>query len=281
MIKILRYAALLLLPLAPASAGESAQMLKHGIAATLTLPDGEGPFPAVLMMHGLGSSQNEVGNLLLDAADALAEEGIASMRFDFRGFGKSLGDTGAFTLDRQSEDARTALAALQNAPDIDPAHIGVLGFSFGGGAAIELAAAEPGVIRSVVVWAPVGDYAADMRESMGQRAFDRAAEDGIAGIDFGWRTMALRKAFFDSLLQRDLYRSLQSYAGAFLIINGEDDPYRKYAEPMIEAAAGFDKQAVVIEGADHIFNVYQPGQSKVAELMELTVRRFSRTLVIQ
>lgn len=256
-------------------------MLKHGIAATLTLPDGEGPFPAVLMMHGLGSSQNEVGNLLLDAADALAEEGIASMRFDFRGFGKSLGDTGAFTLDRQSEDARTALAALQNAPDIDPAHIGVLGFSFGGGAAIELAAAEPGVIRSVVVWAPVGNYAADMRESMGQSAFDRAAEDGIAGIDFGWRTMALRKAFFDSLLQRDLYRSLQSYAGAFLIINGEDDPYRKYAEPMIEAAAGFDKQAVVIEGADHIFNVYQPGQSKVAELMELTVRRFSMTLIIQ
>ncbi|WP_254433589.1 alpha/beta hydrolase family protein [Paracoccus yeei] len=64
------------------------------------------------MLHGLGSSQNEVGNLFVDAADALAERGIASIRFDFRGFGKSDGDTGNFTLDRQNQDAVIALDTL-------------------------------------------------------------------------------------------------------------------------------------------------------------------------
>lgn len=262
----------------PAQADEREVVLDHGIAATLSLPDGPGPFPAVLMLHGLGSSRDEVGGILADAALALADAGIASLRIDFRGFGKSDGDTGAFTLERQNQDAQIALRALAATRGIDAGRLGVTGFSFGGAAAIELAAARPDLVRSVVALTPAGNYRADMLASMGSRVFQRAAEDGIAGIDFGWRTLALRRGFFDSLSQHDLMAALASYRGSLLIINGEDDPYLPYAAPMIAASASADKQAVMIPGSDHIFHVYKPSQSKVIEVIDLLVSRFQATL---
>lgn len=257
---------------------ERALLLDHGIAATLSLPDGSGPFPAVLMLHGLGSSRDEVGGIFADTALALADAGIASLRIDFRGFGKSEGDTGAFTLERQNQDAGIALEALAATKGVDAARLGVTGFSFGGAAAIELAAARPDLVRSVVALTPAGNYRADMLASMGQRVFDRAAEDGIAGIDFGWRTLALRRGFFDSLPRHDLTAALARYRGALLIINGEDDPYRPYAAPMIAASASTDKQAVMIPGTDHVFHVYKPSQSRVIEMIDLLVARFQATL---
>ncbi|MDP0927981.1 alpha/beta hydrolase [Paracoccus onubensis] len=259
-------------------AGEADLTLDRGIAATLSMPEGEGPFPAVLLLHGLGADRHEIGNIYVDSAEILAEKGIASLRFDFRGFGKSSGDTGAFTLDRQNEDALIGLEALMSAKGVDPERIGAVGFSFGGGAAIELAAARPETIKSVVVWSPVGDYVADMLDSLGQKAFDRAAEEGVVGLDLGWRTMALKRDFFDSLFAHDLLEALAAYPGPFMMINGEDDFYRQYATPMMEAAAGTDKKALVIEGADHIYHVYTPSRSKAGQVIEATVERFRETL---
>lgn len=275
-----RLAALFLAFIAPlaALAGESPVLLDHGIAATLSMPDGPGPFPAVLMLHGLGSSRDEVGGIFSDTALALADQGVASLRIDFRGFGKSEGDTGAFTLERQNQDAQIGLEALAHTARVDPRRLGVTGFSFGAAAAIELAAARPDLVRSVVALTPAGDYGADMLASMGPRVFQRAETDGIAGIDFGWRTLALKRGFFDSLGRHDLMAALAAYSGPLLIINGEDDPYRKYAAPMLAASASADKQAVVIPDSDHVFHVYKPSQSKVMEMIDMLVARFRDTL---
>ena len=262
----------------PAQAEELALVLDRGIHATLELPQGPGPFPAVLMFHGLGSSRDEVGLIFADTARQMSRQGIASLRIDFRGFGKSDGDTGAHTIERQNEDAQIALRALSAQDGIDPARIGAMGFSFGAGAAIELAAARPGAIRSLVVWAPVGDYRADMLDSMGPRVFDLAAQDGIVGVDLGWRTMALKADFFDSLARHDLLAALARYSGPFMTVNGSDDPYRKYTPALMAAAAGVDKRALVIQGGDHVFHVYIPSRSMAGQVIEATVRRFQDTL---
>ena len=57
----------------------------------LTLPDGtEGPFPAVVMVHGSGPSNKDERVLKLtpfkDLAEGLAKRGIASLRYDKRTF---------------------------------------------------------------------------------------------------------------------------------------------------------------------------------------------------
>ena len=156
----------------PALADETLLTLDGGVAATLSMPDGAGPFPAVLMLHGFGSSRDEVGGMYAAEAAALASAGIASLRIDFRGFGQSAGDTGHHTVDRQNEDAAVGLAALMATAGVDSGRIGVLGFSFGGGAAIQLAAAHPETVKSLVTWSSVGDYDVDFLQSMGQATFD-------------------------------------------------------------------------------------------------------------
>ncbi len=269
---------LALLSAVPAVAEETVLTLDQGIAATLNLPEGEGPFPAVLMLHGFGSARDEVGNMYADEAVALAERGIASLRIDFRGFGKSDGDTGAHTVGRQNEDAAIGLAALRATDRVDAARVGLLGFSFGGGAAIELAAANPDKVKSLVVWSSVGDYDTDFLESMGQATFDRAAKDGVVGLDLGWRTIALKKEFFDSLAGPDVMAALATWNGPFMTITGGDDYYAKYSQPMFEAATGKDKKALVIDGADHIYHVFEPDTSSAGKVIEVTAERFAATL---
>lgn len=270
--------ALALLSAAPAVAEETVLTLDQGIAATLNLPEGEGPFPAVLMLHGFGSSRDEVGNMYADEAAALAERGIASLRIDFRGFGKSDGDTGAHTVERQNEDAAIGLASLRAEKGVDAARVGVLGFSFGGGAAIELAAANPDKVKSLVVWSSVGDYDTDFLQSMGQATFERAAKEGVVGLDLGWRTIVLKKEFFDSLATRDVMAALVRWSGPFMTITGGDDYYAKYSQPMLDTAAGEDKKALVIEGADHIYHVFEPETSSAGKVIEATAERFAETL---
>jgi len=262
----------------PVLADETLLTLDGGVAATLSMPDGEGPFPGVLMLHGFGSSRDEVGGMYATEAAALAEAGIASLRIDFRGFGQSAGDTGHHTVDRQNEDAAVGLAALTATGGVDASRIGVLGFSFGGGAAIQLAAAHPDAVKSLVTWSSVGDYHVDFLQSMGQATFDQAAEAGIIGLDLGWRTIALKDTFFSSLSQHAILGDLAQYAGPFLSITGSQDYYAMYAPLMQAAAAGDDTQALVIEGADHIYHVFDPSASSVAQVISVTTVRFLATL---
>ncbi len=94
------------------SSKDTVGRLNNGIGATLVQPAGNGPFPAVLMLHGFGSSRDEVGNLFLKLAMALGEEGIASLRIDFHGWGESTGEMVGSTVDGMVADAESAYANL-------------------------------------------------------------------------------------------------------------------------------------------------------------------------
>ncbi len=180
-------------------------------------------------------------------------------------------------MDRQNADAEVGLAALSTTVGVDPSRMGILGFSFGGGAAIELAAAHPDAVKSVVTWSSVGDYDVDFLESLGQATFNRAAAEGVVGLDLGWRTIVLKKEFFDSLATHDIMAALAAYPGDFMTITGADDYYAMYSQPMVETAGGA-AEALVIEGADHIYHVFEPDLSSVAQVIETTVARFAGTL---
>lgn len=94
------------------------------LAGTLTTPNGEGPFPAALLIAGSGPLDRD-GNhkrlplsLSKDLARILDEAGWASLRFDKRGVGESSGDYFSTGFYDELGDATSALKWLQSQPNI-------------------------------------------------------------------------------------------------------------------------------------------------------------------
>lgn len=261
-----------------ALAGESVVTLDGGVAGTLNLPEGATDAPAVLMLHGFGSSRDEVGGMYAREAAALAKEGIASLRIDFRGFGKSDGDTGATTVDGQLADAKAAAAFLAKQPGIDPKRLGILGFSLGGGIAT-LAAGEEGTpFKSLATWSSVGDFARDLKGSIGAKAVATAEKEGVVGLDLGWRTIVLKKGFFDSLDAHKIDAAFAKYPGAYLAIAGSKDFSAAYPEGFAKLAKGSPKEVWIVPEGDHIFGSLGDDQTMANSVIEKTSAWFKKTL---
>ncbi|MFQ5748669.1 MAG: alpha/beta hydrolase family protein, partial [Planctomycetota bacterium] len=106
------------------------------LAGTLTLPPGEGPFPAALLITGSGAQDRDETifqhHPFLVIADHLTRAGVAVLRVDDRGVGgSSRGPEGATTADFAG-DVRAGVAFLRGRRTIDPARIGLIGHSEGG-----------------------------------------------------------------------------------------------------------------------------------------------------
>ena len=103
-------------------------------------PRGEGPVPIVVMAHGFTATREES---LSRFAERFADAGIATLTFDYRGFGDSGGaERQVLSIRRQLEDLSAALAFARSIDGIDPARVGLWGPSFGGGLTLETAAAD-------------------------------------------------------------------------------------------------------------------------------------------
>lgn len=233
--------------------------LPGGIKGTLALPDSGATGAAVVMLHGFGSSRDEVGGLFAMQAADLSEKGIASLRIDFRGYGESSGDMADTTLEGLVADASIARGFLAGIDGVDAARIGVIGYSFGAAVAM----LEPDEFASVVVWGQMGDLQAEFLEFLGQDFYDKAAAEGVASVDLGWRTISLKQSFFESLAQHDLADRFAGYAGPFLTIAGDADPAASYFEQYLGLAIG-PTEAVVIPGADHMLGVFS-GQPEIGQ----------------
>jgi pimeloyl-ACP methyl ester carboxylesterase len=106
------------------------------LAGTLTVPEGGGPYPAVIMITGSGS-QNRNEELMghepfLVIADYLTRNGIAVLRCDDRGVGQSQGTPLNTTSADHATDVEAALHYLRTRKEIDPKRVGLAGHSEGG-----------------------------------------------------------------------------------------------------------------------------------------------------
>jgi pimeloyl-ACP methyl ester carboxylesterase len=128
------------------------------LAGTLTLPAGEGPFPAVFLATGSGSQDRDETiayhrpfRLL---ADYLSRRGFAVLRTDDRGWGLSSGNAALATTKDNTDDALAAMRYLRNRSDIDPARVGIVGHSEGGMIASFAATRDPELAFIVLLAGP-------------------------------------------------------------------------------------------------------------------------------
>ncbi|BCO60170.1 peptidase [Mycobacterium intracellulare] len=149
----------------------------HGVAFSsegitvrgdLYLPEGPGPFPAIVMAGGwcyvkeLRQPQY---------AQEFVDRGFAALIFDYRNLGASDGERRQH-LDpwEQIEDYRNAITYLESRSDIDADRIGAWGISYSGGHVLVLGALDPRV-KVVVSNVPVIDGYETMRQVHGSLRF--------------------------------------------------------------------------------------------------------------
>lgn len=112
------------------------------IDGVLRLPEGtQGPVPAVILMHGSGGIRSQVEG---SVSDALLAAGFATFivdSFSGRGLSSTGRDQGLLPIPANVVDGLLALKTLRQRPEIDPARIGITGFSRGGIAAMYAALA--------------------------------------------------------------------------------------------------------------------------------------------
>ena len=118
--------------------------------AKLVLPEGEGPFPVVVFVHGSGaeSAVDTYFNPYLFAA-----HGIAGLAYDKRGTGGSEGDYNQ-NFHLLSDDTAAAVEWLRKRPEVDPERIHLAGYSQGGWIA-PLAATKAAVRSLLICYGPM------------------------------------------------------------------------------------------------------------------------------
>ena len=133
------------------------------LAGTLLLPkNGKAPFPAVVTITGSGQQTRdepipipglEKYRPFRQIAESLASQGIAVLRVDDRGIGKSSGRETLLTVTTFdfADDTRAQVAYLRNRPDIDPKRIALVGHSEGGIIAPLVASTDPALAAIVLM----------------------------------------------------------------------------------------------------------------------------------
>jgi uncharacterized protein len=125
----------------------------HVLAGTLTRPPNKKVVPAAVLITGLSPSERNGGSPpwmpLRDIADALTRAGLAVLRVDDRGVGKSTGDHGPSTTYDEADDVQTEVAWLRSQPAIDPKRIVLVGYSEGSLIAAMIASKDPHIAAIV------------------------------------------------------------------------------------------------------------------------------------
>ena len=162
------------------------------LAGTLTIPEGEGPFPAMVLVSGSGQ-QNRDEELMNHRpfwviADYCALHGIAVLRYDDRGIGGSKGEVENATSMDFSYDAEAAFDYLRNRKEINPSRVGILGHSEGGVINFMVAARRPEVAFLVSLAGPSVKGIEVLKEQ--QKAILRASGMTEEAVQFNSNTNA-------------------------------------------------------------------------------------------
>ena len=168
------------------------------LAGTLTLPPGDGPHPAVLLVSGSGPQDRDETLLghrpFLVLSDYLTRRGIAVLRLDDRGTASSSGEFRTATSDDFARDAEAAVRWLRARPEVADDRVGIVGHSEGGLIA-PLVASRMREVAFVVLLAGPGIPSAELLVMQGA-LISRAGGDPEPEIE---RTSAFQRQMFAAI----------------------------------------------------------------------------------
>lgn len=258
------------------------------IPATVVMPVGKfhERFPLVIIHHGHGGGRNENGGLNR-VAEALAKNGIASIRMDFAGAGDSKEPFTKLTYTSMLADSNAALIyAVRNLP-IDKNRIGGFGYSEGS-AVVAMQAGQPFTpYKAVALLGPVADPDAVFKLSWGEDQFwtyyDEAKANGFAEVVTQWGQHQMTSLeWFDETLAADPVGDIRYFKGRVLVLWGENEATIPFSEALAYMKATYrsakSSKLVTIPNADHGYGFYSDQPDVDAALHNALVDFFTKAL---
>ncbi|MDR3260879.1 MAG: alpha/beta hydrolase, partial [Tannerella sp.] len=212
------------------------------LAGTLTLPEKEGNFPAIVLISGSGA-QNRDEEIMghkpfLVLSDFLTRNGVAVLRFDDRGIAASTGNAMTSTTFDFSKDVEAGVKYLQTRKEINRKQIGLAGHSEGGIIASMLAARNSD-IAFIILLAGTG-IPGDQLLLMQQELIAKAS--GIS--DSEWQKVKpVNRAAFDIIIRSTNQEQLNTDMTEYLKQTIKDNPNMK---PEGISEDDFIRQSIVL-----------------------------------
>lgn len=246
----------------------------RAVPATVVVPGGSGPFPAVVMNHGHGGGRQEGGGFE-KLANALAKAGIVTIRMDFAGTGDSKAPWTDQSLSSMISDSNASLAYLLANYSVDPERLGILGYSMGGRIALTIAQSADNPYKAVGLLAPSANPGKGLllflagSEAESERLYAEAkSEKGYADYTTQYgQKQQLSLKWFDELLASSPLEGISAYKGPMLVVHGDKDVTILPAENQAVVAAYPKASIVLVPEADHGYGFYsdQPAVSAQVE----------------
>ena len=232
------------------------------LAGTLVTPDAP-PEQAVVVVDWGGVTREE-GGFFTRLAAGLAEDGVASLRFDLRGHGESEGRQEELTLATILNDIRVALQTLSQATGV--ARPSLLGASFAGGVCAYYAAKRPAQIDRLVLLNPQLDYEQRTITSRSYWHDDKLDEDAAAQLSeqgFIQFTPTLKhgRPILNEVFWFEPLAVLGAIAAPTLVVHGTKDTFVPIEASRAAMSLFTSEQKLVeIEGSQHGFAVHDDPQ---------------------
>ncbi|MCH7905491.1 MAG: alpha/beta hydrolase [Armatimonadetes bacterium] len=212
------------------------------LAAAIDLPEGE-PKGFALFSHCFTCTKDLP--IAVHIGKALAAEGIALVRFDLPGLGKSQGDFAETTLSGNVADVVAVARQMEDRYGLPSV---LIGHSFGGPTAILAAHEIPSVTAVATIAAPCSSK--HVRHFFDGVEFDDA---GIGEIDVAGRRFRINRAFDEDLDQHQMAEKIASLDRALIVFHSPTDTVVGIENASdIFGAARHPKSFVSLDRADHI-----------------------------
>ena len=262
------------------------------LAATLTIPQGKGPFPAVALITGSGPQDRDESLMnhkpFLVLADYLTRRGIAVLRTDDRGVAKSGGVFATATTADFATDTEAAIAYLKTRAEVDAHKIGLIGHSEGGVIAPMVAARNKDVAfivmmagsgvpgdQLIVAQVVAGNEAAGMSHDQAQQAGQQQRK--ILDLVEQEKDEAVLKQKLRDLLGpalpaaqlENVYRQLTSVWYRYFLTYDPAPALRKLTCPVLAINGSKDTQVPPQQNLPAIRKALEEGGNKHFEAVEM------------